>query len=138
MSISGQTCNHVVAALYKMENATSLGYTSPSCTDLPCEWNKQTRRLVAPARICDMPLRKDNRLRDDGEASLRRINSEVKAQFDPRREGDREVDGESLARLLHKWKGVNPKAVIFKGITIDNRIRFLFLVFNGINYNINW
>ena len=36
----GKVCSHVAALLFKIEAACKLGYAKPSCTSLPCEWNK--------------------------------------------------------------------------------------------------
>ena len=32
-------CNHVVAALYKIEYANEKGLTNPTCTEQLCSWN---------------------------------------------------------------------------------------------------
>ena len=42
-----QSCNHVMALLYKVEHAVSMGFTSPSCTSVPCRWNgaQENQRL---------------------------------------------------------------------------------------------
>ena len=48
------TCNHIIASLYKMEYAFTLGHTDPSCTSVPCGWNVSTRRDVQPGKIMDM------------------------------------------------------------------------------------
>ncbi|XP_071177650.1 uncharacterized protein [Mytilus edulis] len=39
-----QTCNHVIAVLYKIEFATNMGYNDPSCTSVPCGWNTSTKK----------------------------------------------------------------------------------------------
>ena len=31
-----QSCNHVIAVLYKMDHAREKGYLDPACTDVPC------------------------------------------------------------------------------------------------------
>ena len=32
-------CNHIIAALYKIEHANIMGFNDPACTDMPCRWN---------------------------------------------------------------------------------------------------
>ncbi|CAC5387151.1 unnamed protein product [Mytilus coruscus] len=46
-----QTCNHVIAVLYKIEFATNMGYNDPSCTSVPCGWNTSTKKNVQPYLI---------------------------------------------------------------------------------------
>ena len=41
-----QSCNHVMALLYKIEHTVSTRYTNPSCTSVPCRWNDCTLREV--------------------------------------------------------------------------------------------
>lgn len=36
----GEVCSHVAAVLFKIEAAFRVGYTKPSCTSMPCKWNK--------------------------------------------------------------------------------------------------
>ena len=36
----GEVCSPVVAILFKIEAACRLGYNRPSCTSMPCKWNK--------------------------------------------------------------------------------------------------
>ena len=53
-----ETCNHVIACLYKIEFANAMGYCAPSCTEQACVWNQGTKREVAPKRITDLIVRK--------------------------------------------------------------------------------
>ena len=43
--------NHVIAALYKIEYASTHGFTNPACTSIPCARNTSTKREVKPKRI---------------------------------------------------------------------------------------
>ncbi|XP_048748384.2 uncharacterized protein LOC125660689 [Ostrea edulis] len=47
----GETCSHIGATSFKMEAAVRLGYTSATCTDIPCEWNQCFTKNVKAARI---------------------------------------------------------------------------------------
>lgn len=111
-----QTCNHVVAAMYKVEYATTMGYTDPACTSIPCSWNKSTRKNVQPSRIADMNIRQDSRLKKSYTLiqSASKINSESKRQFDPRRFDERTVSGDAISVLLGKIHSTKPTAVVFK------------------------
>jgi hypothetical protein len=48
----GEVCSHVAAVLFKIEAACRLGYTNPSCTSMPCKWNKTFVEKVC-TRISD-------------------------------------------------------------------------------------
>ena len=61
-----QTCNHIIAVLYKLEYASTNGYNSPACTSLPCNWNSSTRKDVQPSRLSAMNIRQDNRSKISG------------------------------------------------------------------------
>ena len=50
-----QTCNHVAAALFRIESAVRLGLNSPSCTSKPCSWLPSSKN-VAPVKIKDLKL----------------------------------------------------------------------------------
>ena len=45
-----QSCNHVMALLYKIEHPVLMGYTNPSCTSVPCRWNDCILREVEPGK----------------------------------------------------------------------------------------
>ena len=61
-----QTCNHVIAVLYKVEYATNMGYKDPACTSIPCGWNTSTKTNVQLCRLSNLNLRKDNRSKISG------------------------------------------------------------------------
>ena len=50
MAGMAQTCNHVAAALFRLEASCRLGLTNPSCTSKACEWLPSNRK-VAPMKI---------------------------------------------------------------------------------------
>ena len=52
-------CNHVVAALYKIEYANEKGLTKPTCTEIPCAWNSSNKN-PQPMKIKDMQFWKHN------------------------------------------------------------------------------
>ena len=73
-----------MALLYKVEHAVSMGFTNPSCTSVPCRWNDRTFREVEPKKIRDLKIRTDSHNNTNQER--REINSDLKKNFDPRRE----------------------------------------------------
>ena len=50
----GKCCNHVAALLFKIEDAVILGFTSRSCTSMPCTWNKGCLKPVANLPLMDI------------------------------------------------------------------------------------
>ena len=58
MAGASRCCNHVIAALYKLEYANTNGYCTPACTSVPCGWNKSTKTIIEPKQIVDIVVRK--------------------------------------------------------------------------------
>ena len=42
----GEVCSHVAPLPFKIEAACRLGYTKPSSTSLPCQWNRDFKTGV--------------------------------------------------------------------------------------------
>ena len=59
MAGMGATCNHVAAALFRLEAAMRLGLSNTSCTAKPCEW-LPNRKEVMPCKVKDMNLNRDD------------------------------------------------------------------------------
>ena len=76
----GSSCNHVAAALFRMETALRLGLLNPACTAKPNEW-LPNRKEVRPCKIVDMNLNRD----DFGKRgkSSRKVLSTPKKEFKP-------------------------------------------------------
>ena len=55
----GSSCNHIAAALFRMEAAMKLGLCNPACTTQPCKW-LPNRTEVQPSKIKDMNLNRDD------------------------------------------------------------------------------
>ena len=113
-SCNSQSCNHVMALLYKVEHAVTQGYTDPSCTSVPCMWNKQTQREVQPKKIKELKFREDSRADIEKEKPKRELSSTFKQNFDPRRSCDRIVTKQSQDQFLAQWTEINSRSVIFK------------------------
>ena len=50
----GEVCSHVAALLFKVEAANRMGYTRPSRTSLPCQWNRSFKTGVNLFGIIDV------------------------------------------------------------------------------------
>eukprot|EP00794_Sanderia_malayensis_P012420 gene12420-biopygen9905 len=50
-----QTCNHVAAALFRIEAAVRMGLSNPSCTSKPNEWLPNNKD-VEPVKIKNLKL----------------------------------------------------------------------------------
>ena len=53
MAGMSETCNHVAAALFRVESAVRLGLTSPSCKSSACSWLPSTKP-VNPGKVEDI------------------------------------------------------------------------------------
>ena len=80
MAGMAQTCNHVAAALFRLEASCRLGLTNPSCTSKACEWLPSNRK-VTPIKIKDMKLSR-NDFGKRGKAK-RDLNPSPKKKYDP-------------------------------------------------------
>ena len=54
-----QTCNHIAAALFRIEAAVRNGLTNPACTSEKSEW-LPNRGEVAPKKVADMNFNRDD------------------------------------------------------------------------------
>ena len=46
-----QSCNHVIAVLYKIDYALQKGLLDLSCTSTSCSWNKSTKCDIEPKKV---------------------------------------------------------------------------------------
>ena len=112
----GQTCNHVISVLYKVEFAISNEYNEPSCTEKSSKWNDQTYRQVQPKKIKEMDIRSDNRLTntDYDDRQTKRMS---KLNFDPRRAGEDSVNETAIGSFLTGLSKISPQSVLFTGLS---------------------
>ena len=54
-----ETCNHVAAALFRVEAAVRLGLTNPACTSSASEW-LPNRQEVVPSKVKDIVFNRDD------------------------------------------------------------------------------
>jgi len=59
MAGMGQTCNHVAAAMFRVEAAVRNGLTNPACTSSSNEW-LPCRKEVAPTKIKNLNFNRDD------------------------------------------------------------------------------
>ena len=52
-------CNHVVAALYKIEYANEKGLTNPTCTEQLCSWNSSSKEIT-PRKVKHVNITQHN------------------------------------------------------------------------------
>ena len=55
----GETCNHVAAAMFRVEAVVRTGLTNPSCTSSANEW-LPCRKDIEPTKIKDLNFDKEN------------------------------------------------------------------------------
>ena len=53
------TCNHVAAALFRVEETMRLALTNPACIAKACEW-LPNRKNLQPVKIKDSNLKRDD------------------------------------------------------------------------------
>ena len=82
MAGMSQTCNHVAAALYRVEAAVRSGLTNPSCTSKPNEWLPGSKAVVdIPAKIKDLKFERE----DFGTRGKKKrpLSTKFKQDYDP-------------------------------------------------------
>jgi len=117
-----ETCNQIIATLYKMDYANSKGWCNPACTDQPCQWNKSSKKELQPKRIQDLAVRKHlattSTTSKASDQELRRMaDLDV---FDPQISSTRSHDPKLFAELLENVKILETDAVIFKCVEIPS------------------
>ena len=61
MAGMSQICNHIVAALFRIESAVRNGLTNPACTSKPNQWLPGGKSVGdIPANIKDLKFERDN------------------------------------------------------------------------------
>ena len=112
MAGMGSTCNHVVAALFRVEAAMRLGLSNPACTTKACEW-LPNRKDVQPMKIRDMNFNRENFGKQ--RKSTRRLISTPKKQFNPLEcsEVKRPLTLQDISNALEK---VIPDSVLYTAV----------------------
>lgn len=77
MAGMSRTCNHVAAAMYRIEAAVRMGLTNPACTSKANEW-LPNHAGVATIKVKDMKLKRD----DFGQQGRKKAGSSVNTKKD--------------------------------------------------------
>ena len=121
-----ETCNHLIACLYKVDYANTKGFCNPSCTEQACADNQDTKKEVVPKRIAELFVRKklsssENKIVDktpDKEVRMKDLSA-----FDPKIESHRQFISDDVSNFSHKIQIINKNAVLFKSIeTCDTTV----------------
>ena len=118
MAGTSRCCNHVIAALYKIDHAKTHGYCDPLCTSVPCEWNKANKRNVIGRKISEIYVRKKERsnLEKKHGANFEEIRCQALSEFDPRIASQKRITNEEVSDLFASLHECSPSAVVFKSI----------------------
>ena len=92
-----QTCNHVAAALFRIESASRLGLNNPACTSTSCEW-LPNRKAVEPTKTKDLKLKRDS-IGKRGKP-FQELNSVKKRTFNPIAKSNYKLDLSTVASAL--------------------------------------
>ena len=95
-----QTCNHVAAALFRIEAASRLGLNNQSCTSKACEW-LPNNKAVKPIKIKDLKLCRDGfgtRAKKKGT----KLNSSPRKRYDPLANNEHKLKLEDIANALQE------------------------------------
>ena len=111
MAGMGSTCNHIAAALFRIEAAVRLGLSNPACTAKPCEW-LPNRKDVRPVKIKNMNLNRED-FGKRGKAT-RKLLSTPKKSYNPL--VDCEIKPLTLHDISNALKGVIPDSVLYTGV----------------------
>lgn len=102
-------CSHVIAVLYKVQFANDKGYTSPTCTEVPCAFNDRKNKKITPMKVKNMNLTKHDVLRPTPSHSLL---SPEKENYDPRIPKLRQQSTQRIQAFFTKLEEVSPEAVV--------------------------
>ena len=80
MAGMSQTCNHVAAALFRIQSACRMGLNNPSCTAKVCAW-LPNNESVKPVKVSDLQLESDNFGKK--RKTTAELNSSKKIKFNP-------------------------------------------------------
>ena len=108
----------MIAVLYKVDYAVQNGYNNPACTSIPCGWNQSTRKDVEPSKIIDLNLRRDKASKS--QADSQGLINEAWLNFDPRKEGQRDISEQRKKSFLEGLKNKSPDAQIARKGLLDS------------------
>ena len=107
----GETCNHIAAALFRLEAMVRLGLTNPSCTSKANQW-LPNRTDVVPKKVQDINFNRD----DFGRRGRKTVKllSTPKKNFNPLSENNKKLlDLNDIASALET---VSPNSIIHTAV----------------------
>eukprot|EP00795_Rhopilema_esculentum_P015949 gene15949-7279_t len=120
MAGTSQCCNHVIATLYKIDYALRQGYLDPSCTSVPCSWNKSSKKEVKPKQIKEIVVRKRFRSKEKDKPSREEVRKDELTKFNPILPAYREKTDEEVSMLFKNLYRVTPQSAVFLCIPVDD------------------
>ena len=85
MAGMSQTCNHVAAALFRLEMASRMGLNNPACTSQACSWLQNTKP-VEPMKVKDMKFGRSD-FGKRGKKAKPDLNASPRKSFNPNANG---------------------------------------------------
>ena len=101
----GEACNHIAGLLFKIEAASQLGYTNPTCTSLPCTWNRGLKSVVENKSVVDLAFWRPVH----GKTAKKSLET---VSYDPRAPHHRQDTEERRKLLVDKVMNVIPDSGI--------------------------
>ena len=105
-----QTCNHVAAAMYRIEAAVRNGLTNPACTSKPSEW-LPNRTEVVPMKVKDIDFSRED-FAAKGKKK-RPFKSEARKLYNPVRATVKALQLKDVAEAL---EDIAPDSIIFTAV----------------------
>ena len=111
MAGMSETCNHVAAAMFRIEAAVRLGLTNPACTSSANEW-LPCHKEVAPVKIKNLNFNRE----DFGQRGKKKrsLVSTPKKVFNPIRNTDRKLL--TLTSIAKAIEEVAPQSILFTAV----------------------
>lgn len=98
MAGMSQTCNHVAAALFRIESVSRLGLNNPSHTSKACEW-LPNNKAVKPVKIKDLKLCRDGFCTRSKKKGTK-LNSSPRKRYDALANSEHQLKLEDIANAL--------------------------------------
>ena len=111
MAGMGETCNHIAAAMFRVEAAVRTGLTNPSCTSSVNEWLPR-RKDIEPAKIKDLNFDRED-FSQHGKRK-RPFVASPKGEFNPLAKSDKTPL--SLIDFASALEEIVPNSILFTAV----------------------
>ena len=115
MTVTSQSCNHVIAVLYKIDYALQKDLLNQSRTSTSCSWNKSTERDIEPKKIKDTVIRKKTRSKSNTEeldTYKEKERSEELQKFNLVLQAFRKLKDDEVSKFYNKLHDVSPQSAV--------------------------